>query len=148
MPIKFSSEAHFFRFEVLYEPESARRTCAQDFYVLKKSIDLSGVWTRESWITRRSRYPETTEADQLVSKLEPIYLKVSTFSWEWLPIKIYLFVTMPRRIRWKVILNIRRYSLADSENPKKKWSLAPLNLVIIVGCCTFPCLVIGKLISA
>ena len=35
----------------------SRRTCAQDFYVLKKSIDLS----REPWISRRALYPETTE---------------------------------------------------------------------------------------
>ena len=27
-------------------------TCAQDFYVLKKSIDLSRVWTREPWISK------------------------------------------------------------------------------------------------
>ena len=30
----------------------SRRTCAQDFYVLKKSIDLSRVWTREPWISK------------------------------------------------------------------------------------------------
>ena len=29
----------------------------------EKSIDLSRVWTREPWISRRARYPETTEAD-------------------------------------------------------------------------------------
>ena len=40
------------------------RTCAQDIYVLKKSIDLSRVWTREPLISKRSRYPETTEADK------------------------------------------------------------------------------------
>ena len=30
----------------------SRRTCAQDFYVLKKSIDFSRVRTREPWISR------------------------------------------------------------------------------------------------
>ena len=39
----------------------SRRTCAHDFYVLKKSIDLRWVWTRELWISRRAGYPETTE---------------------------------------------------------------------------------------
>ena len=42
---------------------SLTSTCAQEFYVLKKSIDLSRVWTRESWMSRGARYPETTEAD-------------------------------------------------------------------------------------
>ena len=45
---------------------SSRRTCAQDFYVLKKSIDVSRVWTREPWISRRTRYPETTEYDRII----------------------------------------------------------------------------------
>jgi len=36
----------------------------KDFYILKKSIDLSRVWTREPWISRRARCPETTEADK------------------------------------------------------------------------------------
>ena len=31
--------------------------------LMKKSIDLTRVWTREPWISRRARYPETTEAD-------------------------------------------------------------------------------------
>ena len=39
------------------------RTCAQDFYVLKTSINLIRVWTREPWISRRARYPESTEVD-------------------------------------------------------------------------------------
>ena len=30
----------------------------------KKSIDLSRIWTREPWISRRARYPETTEGDE------------------------------------------------------------------------------------
>ena len=30
---------------------------------LEKSIDLSRVWTRETWISRRALYSETTEAD-------------------------------------------------------------------------------------
>ena len=42
----------------------SRRTCAQDFYVLKKSIDLSRIWTCAPWISRRACYPETTEADK------------------------------------------------------------------------------------
>ena len=40
----------------------SRRTRAQDFYVLKKSIDLSRVWTCKPWISMRARYPEITEA--------------------------------------------------------------------------------------
>ena len=42
-------------------------TCAQDFYVLKKSIDLSRVWTREPWTLRRARYPDISSR---------IYLKI------------------------------------------------------------------------
>ena len=45
-------------------PAPSRRTCAQDFYVLKKSIDLNRVLTREPWISKPARYPETTEADR------------------------------------------------------------------------------------
>ena len=41
-----------------YSP--SRRNCAQDFYVLKKSIDLSRIWTREPWTSRRAPYPETS----------------------------------------------------------------------------------------
>ena len=36
-----------------------------DGVVLKKSIDLGPIETREPWISRRARYPETTEADTL-----------------------------------------------------------------------------------
>ena len=43
----------------------SQRTCAQDFYVLKKSIKRSRVWTREPWISRRANYPETTDATRL-----------------------------------------------------------------------------------
>ena len=39
----------------------SQRTCAQDFYIPKKPIDLSRVWTHKPWISRRARYPETTE---------------------------------------------------------------------------------------
>ena len=71
MPIKFSSEAYFFQAwgsltslksrtqdsQLKVHPEG------QDFYVPKKSIDFSRVWTREPWISRRVGYPVTTEAD-------------------------------------------------------------------------------------
>ena len=95
-PIKFCSEAYFFRLRFFNEPESSdsgppawspsRRTCAQDFYVLKKSIDLSHVWTREPWISRRACYPETTEADYrplsagLPSKIMQALLPSSTLA--------------------------------------------------------------------
>ena len=36
-----------------------------EFLRPEKSIDLSRFWTREPWISRRARYPETTEADLL-----------------------------------------------------------------------------------
>ena len=43
------------------EPEISesgpRRTSAQDFYVLRKSIELSRVWTHEPWISRRALTP-------------------------------------------------------------------------------------------
>ena len=39
-------------------------------FSLKKSIDLSRLWTREPWISRRARYPETSEAD-LLSEVTP-----------------------------------------------------------------------------
>ena len=41
----------------------SRRSCTQDFYFLKKSFDLSRVWTREPWISKRARNHETTETD-------------------------------------------------------------------------------------
>ena len=43
------------------EPEISRRTCAQDVYVLKNSIDLSRIWIRKPWISRRAQYPEITK---------------------------------------------------------------------------------------
>ena len=43
----------------------SRRTCSQNFYVMKKSIDLRWIWARESWISRRARHPETTEIDRV-----------------------------------------------------------------------------------
>ena len=61
----------------------SRRTCAQDFYVLKKSIDLSWVWTREHWISRRARYPETNEAD-IIFTLYLMYLPSSLWDALWL----------------------------------------------------------------
>ena len=46
----------------------AQKPILQDWGSLtswKKFIDLGRVWTREPWISRRARYPETTEADLL-----------------------------------------------------------------------------------
>ena len=37
----------------------SQRTCAEEFYVLEKFIDLSWVWTLDPWISRRARYPQT-----------------------------------------------------------------------------------------
>ena len=39
--------------------------CAPYFYVLKKSIDPSRVWTREPWISRQARYSETTSIEKI-----------------------------------------------------------------------------------
>jgi len=36
----------------------SQRTCAQDFYILKKSIHLSRIWICKPWISRRALYPE------------------------------------------------------------------------------------------
>ena len=44
----------------------SRRTCAQDFYVLKNPSTSAGF---EPCISRRARYPETTEADNEVRKV-------------------------------------------------------------------------------
>ena len=44
---------------------------------MKKSIDLSRVWTREPWISRRARYPETTEADNGICRFLKCHLKCS-----------------------------------------------------------------------
>ena len=41
------------------DPQSSRRI----FMSWKKSIDLSRFWTREPCISKRARYPETTEVD-------------------------------------------------------------------------------------
>ena len=66
--LNFAQGPIFSGLKFFNEPETSdsgpsRRTCAQEFYLLKKSIDLSRVWTREPWISRRAHYPETTEAD-------------------------------------------------------------------------------------
>ena len=44
------------------------------YYVLKKFIGLSRVWTREPSISRRARSPETSEADNLVIFRECSYV--------------------------------------------------------------------------
>ena len=49
--------------------------CAQDCYILKKYIDLNRIWTREPWISRQARYPETTEAEYLKTQ----YLNISDY---------------------------------------------------------------------
>ena len=66
MPIKFCLEAYLLGLRFFNEPEISdsgtpaysppRRTCAQDFYVLKKSIDLIRIWSREpdSTLVKRS----------------------------------------------------------------------------------------------
>ena len=74
MPIKFCSGAYFFRLEVLKRAWNLRRGTLSlkplpedlclGFLRPDKSIDLSRIWTREPWISRRARYPETTEADR------------------------------------------------------------------------------------
>ena len=64
MSMKFCSEPIFSDLRFFNEPEISDsgpswRTCGQDFYVLKKSIDPSQVWTREPRILRRALYSET-----------------------------------------------------------------------------------------
>ena len=71
--LNFAQRPNFSGLRFFNEPEisdsgppassPSRRTCTQDFFVLKKSIDLSLIWTREPWTSRRARYPETTEAN-------------------------------------------------------------------------------------
>ena len=64
MPIIFFSEAYFglfFWLDVLKSQNQDPKLKVPPGG--KKSIDLSRIWTRESWISRRVRYPETTEAD-------------------------------------------------------------------------------------
>ena len=67
MPNNFAQRPIFFLgLSFFNEPEivdSGPQLSAQDFYILKKSIDLSRVWTREPWISRRARYPETDYSD-------------------------------------------------------------------------------------
>ena len=45
---------------------------------MKKSIDLSRVWTREPRISRRVRYPETTEVDNNSSSSSRIIISNSS----------------------------------------------------------------------
>ena len=70
--LKFAQRSIFLRLMSFNEPEISHSGPpslnslpeeAQNFYVLKKSIDLSRVWTRQPWISSRARYPETTKAD-------------------------------------------------------------------------------------
>ena len=64
MTIKFCSEAYFSGLRFFNEPEISDSDLPEG---LKISIDLGRVWTREPWISRRARYPETIEADYLTS---------------------------------------------------------------------------------
>ena len=73
----FSGLRFFNETEISDSVSPSRRTCAQNFYVLKKSIDLSRVWTREPWISRQACYPETTEAD-LQNYLQYIMMEAQT----------------------------------------------------------------------
>ena len=62
--LNFAQRPIFSDFRFFNEPEiSDSGPTAQEFYVLKKFNDLNRVWTREPWISRRARYPETTDAD-------------------------------------------------------------------------------------
>ena len=126
MQIKFCSEAYFFRLEVLWRAWNlrlgtpslkSRRTCTQDFYVLKKSIDLSRVWYSEPWISRRARYPETTEADSLEgyfgSNLEIVYLFSSYCSlifqfWSITPVGGKQHLSEVVLMRWSLLPNALR----------------------------------------
>ena len=59
--LNFVQRSIFSGLRFFNEPEisdSGPPACAQFFYVLKKSIDLSRVWTREPWISRQAHYPE------------------------------------------------------------------------------------------
>ena len=75
MPIKFCSEAYFSGFRFFNEPEISdsgppslkslpEDLCSRFLRPEKNSIDLNRVWTREPWISRRARYPVTTEANK------------------------------------------------------------------------------------
>ena len=78
MPIKFCLEAFFSGLRFFNEPEISDSDSQlkvppgglvlRIFMPWKKSIDLNRVRTREPWISRWVRYPETTEADFVLHK--------------------------------------------------------------------------------
>ena len=43
--------------------KSETRDLLEELCSGKKSIDLSRIWAPKPWISRRARYPETTETD-------------------------------------------------------------------------------------
>ena len=74
MSIKFWSEAYCFQAwrsltSLKYQTRDPQLKVPPGGHVLriftswKNPMDLSRVWTREPWISRRARYPETTEAN-------------------------------------------------------------------------------------
>ena len=75
---------------------SSRRTCAQDFYILKKSINLSRDWTREPWISKRAHYPKTTETS-------------SVHGYKYLPDVIQCLEEedMKQKEQWKKLMSVR-----------------------------------------
>ena len=73
-PIKFCLETYFSGLRSFNEaeiPDSEppslkslpENLCSEFLRPWKKSINLNRVWTREPWISRRARYPDTSEAD-------------------------------------------------------------------------------------
>ena len=64
--LNFAQRPIFSCFRFFNEPEMSdlkslpEDLCSGFLRSEKKSIDLSRVWTREPWISRRARYPETT----------------------------------------------------------------------------------------
>ena len=96
MRLNFAQRPIFSGLRLFNEPEisdsgtpaysPSRRPCALDFYVLKKCMDLSRVWTREPWISRWTRYPDTILCDMESRKvwicfLHTGYMRVHKVPW-------------------------------------------------------------------
>ena len=109
MPIKFCSQSYFFQtWGSLMSLKSQTRDpqlkvlpgvlVLRIFTSWKKSIVLSRVWTRETWISRRTRYPETTEADLRCTK--------STLQSDMNPIHFYLCLSLEWREYITTVANL------------------------------------------
>ena len=129
--LKFAQRPIFSGLWFFNEPEISDSDLCSGFLRPEKSMDLSRISTREPWISRRARYPETTEADYEYLNIIRMNVRVrdnlQTFSLVIMQVILPLLLTFRKshfskgcmRVTCEIFVVTSRYISKHGTNMKK-----------------------------